>query len=438
MPQTIAALLSCWALLTTMGLMLVGNGMLVTLIGLRAPAEGFSTGTIGIVMAGYYTGMLLGSFVVPRLIARTGHVRILATAAVLYGAGAIAHVLVVDPIAWTLLRFLVGTGSAAIYIVVESWLNDRASNATRGVLLGVYSIVQLGGFAAGQAAIGIVDPLAAEPFLWAALIVTVGALPILLSTMPAPPPPAPRVADPAGLARVAPLAAYGAVAVGMLQGAFYALGTTWADARGLGASGAAIFMALASVGGIVFQFPFGALSDRIDRRIVLAIVAFACSGTGLLLGAAIGAGPGLAQLAGFVMGGLSAVLYTLIVAHANDRVSAEERVPLSGGLILLYGAGAVAGGPVAAQAIEQLGGFGLPLTVAVLGGGIGAYALWRRRRQAAPDEKEGFVPVVAPSAPLPGDPAETTPAETAPAESAPAEAASAAAEGEPPVSRSPS
>lgn len=386
------AILSCWPLLATVALMLVGNGALVTLIGLRAPIEGFSTGTIGIVMAGYYTGMLLGAAFVPRLIARIGPVRTLATAAILYAVGATLHVLLVDPVSWTLLRVIVGIGSSALYVVVESWLNDRATNATRGTLLSAYSVVQLGGFAIGQAATGVPDLREASGFLWAAIVMAIGALPLLLSSLPPPPAPAPRAADPRGLLRVAPLAAVGCVLVGLSQGAFYSMGVTWADAQGLGPAGAAIFMSLASVGGIVFQFPVGALSDRMDRRIMIAIVSFGTAGAAVLLGAVIGVSVLAAQVVGFVMGGLLGVAWPLLLSHAYDRFTPANRVSMGGALILVFGGGAIVGGPLAAQAIELLGGIGLTLTLAVLGALLGCYALWRIARREPAAEPEGFVP----------------------------------------------
>lgn len=388
----IRAVLSCWPLLATTGLMLVGNGALVTLIGLRAPLEGFSTGTIGIVMAGYYVGMLGGAALVPRLIARIGPVRTLATAAILYTVGSTMHVLLIDPVSWTLLRVLVGAGSSALYIVVESWLNDRTTNATRGILLSVYSVVQLGGFAIGQAATGVVDLRAASPFLWTAIVMAIGALPLLLSNLPPPSAAAPRSADPRGLLRVAPLAAVGCVLVGLSQGAFYSMGVTWADAQGLGAAGAAIFMALASVGGIAFQFPVGALSDRMDRRIMIAIVSFGTAGLALLLGVVIGVSVVAAQAVAFVLGGLLGVAWPLLLSHAYDRFTPADRVSMGGALILIFGAGAILGGPIAAQAIERIGGPGLPLTLAVLGAALGAYALWRIARREPASAPEGFAP----------------------------------------------
>ena len=154
-----------------------------------------------------------------------------------------------------------------------------------------------------------------------------------------------------------------------------------------------------SVGGIAFQFPVGALSDRMDRRVMIAIVSFATGGVALLLGAAIGVSDLGTQITGFVLGGLLGVAYPLLLSHAYDRFTPTDRVPMGGALILVFGGGAILGGPIAAQAIEIVGAYGLPLTLAVLGVLLGFYALWRVARREPASDREDFVPAA------PGTPA---------------------------------
>jgi MFS family permease len=401
------ALLSCWALFLSVGVMLAGNGLLWTTIGVQAPAAGFSDLAISLIMACYYVGQLCGSLLMPRLVARVGHIRACAVTSGLATAAPLIHALSIDPVTWAAMRWLTGLSFAGLYVIAESWLNDRATNATRGALLAVYMIAQLVGFASGQAGGAPFPTDALTPFLLVGVMLAIATVPVLLTAAPAPEFRTARPVRLGGLFRIVPLAVVGIPGIGMAHGAFYGLGTTWADAAGLGSAGAATFMALASVGGIVLQFPLGALSDRLDRRLMLALVTGAAALAAIVTGVAVLSGSGYAFAAVLVLGGLTGAVYPLLVAHANDRVTPEERVGLGGTTVLLYGSGA-ATGPLfvyAGQGMLHLLAF--PITVAALHALVGGYAAWRLARNRGPERRDRFV-AIAPGAPPVPEPAART------------------------------
>src|SRR5690606_10246875 len=217
------------------------------------------------------------------------------------------------------------------------------------------------------------------PFVVASILISLSAIPVALTRIPAPPPVSGETLSTKALSAVSPLGIVGATATGLRLGAFYSLGAVYARRLGMELSSVAIFMSTVIFGGVALQWPLGLLSDRFDRRRVI-VTAFA-GALAAGLGIALIAGPGpILLVCGALFGGLSFALYPLCVAHANDHLEPEQRVAASGGLVLAYSAGAAAGPLAAASVMTVAGPQGLFLFIAICAGGALLFGLWRQIR----------------------------------------------------------
>lgn len=401
-----AAVATVWALLMGAALIMVGNGLLVTLLGVRAKLEGFPDAVSGLVMSGYYVGFLLGSFLVPRAIQRVGHVRVYAALASLVAAAALVHAIFVEPMVWGLMRVVAGFSYAGLYVIGESWLNDRAANEMRGKLLSVYMVIQFAGVAVGQLLLNLADPLGFQLFSLVAILLALAVPTMLIGTSRAPSFESPAKMGLARLFQISPLGVLGCFGVGIAHSAFFAMGAVYAKSTGLSVAQVAYFMTAAVVGGVAAQWPVGHLSDRVDRRVI--IVAAACVAAGAAAAAALlpaGVAPDLRPwlllALVFALGAATLPLYSLVVAHTNDYLKPSEMVAASSSLMLVFGIGAIAGPAIVGLAMSAIGpvAFFLYLTAAhVL---IALIALFRMTRRAAPsaEDRTPYQPV-APTAPL--------------------------------------
>jgi MFS family permease len=397
MLKLIAPILS---LLTGMGIVLVGSGLLGTVLPVRANLEGFSDLAVGVVMSAYYVGFILGTVWCGAIIRRVGHIRGFATFAALATVCILLHGVFVNPIVWTVLRTLVGASQIGIYIAVESWLNERADRTSRGSILALYEMVGLGALAAGQFLITIGDIMGSLPFLLAAGLFALGLIPVALTRLPEPDLSEPSRLTLGALFRLSPVAVAGTFAGAAAAGAFFSLAPLFAQKIGLPKSGIAAYMSAALIGGAMLQWPIGGLSDRVDRRLVIA-------GASLVGAAAAVAIMLLARsdfttllVVSFLYGGTMLVLYALCVAHANDLLPQAQFLDAARGFNFIYGVGAAVS-PVAIGALMTRYGAGsLYLSSAVLLAALGAFALLQSlmREARAVEGREEFVPMVTPSA----------------------------------------
>lgn len=389
------AAFSCWALFLSLGAMVLGHGLLGSLLGVRLTLEGHPTGTSGLVMAGFFVGIVSAGLGAPRLIRRVGHIRVFAAMGGIASVAALTHSLWVDPLFWFALRAITGFASTTMYIVVESWVNDRAQNAFRGRLLSVYMLIWLICMGSGVYLIDSADPAGMVPFVLVAICYGLSVIPLALATSTAPEYSAPERVSIRRLWRLSPLGSLAAAMVGMIHGTLVGMVAVYAASAGLPNGRVAILTAAIYAGGILLQMPIGRLSDRLDRRLVLAAVsllAAGCALAALLLGrvdfwAEVGA------IA--VFGGLTLPLYSLTLSVANDRLSQREMVGASATLYLLLGLGAVVGPPVAGFLMQVLGGAGFYLYLAALLLVMGLFALWRRRQTPPPPQTEAALPAAA-------------------------------------------
>ncbi len=376
-------------------IVMVGYGLIVTLLPVRARLEGFGQTAIGFMGSAYFFGFVVGCVVGPVVVKAVGHIRAFAGFAGLVAALALTFPLIVDPWAWTALRGVSGLCLAVVYMVIESWLNEQATNRTRGVVLSVYVIVGNVATIAGQQMIGVYDVAGLALFTLCGIILILSLVPVSLSPAPEPSPiPSARLRI-ARLYRLSPTGFIGCVMVGLADGAFWTFGPVFAQDRGLPISEIALFMGAFMAGGSISQWPLGWLSDRIDRRWVIAACAGGSVGTGLALGFWLPPEPWMGFALALLHGGFMLPLYPLCIAHSNDFAPNEEMVEVSSGLLLLYASGAAAGPFVLGPVMEAFGPGSLFIMIAITFGALAAFALYRVivHRVAGADTRGRFAPV---------------------------------------------
>ncbi|MGR3913821.1 MAG: MFS transporter [Gammaproteobacteria bacterium] len=334
-----------WALLVGIGFLMVGNGLQVTLLGLRAIAEGFPTFTTGIMMSGYYVGICIGSLAAPRLVGRVGHIRVFAALASAASIAILIHGLYIHAVTWTLMRIVTGISYAGLYVVTESWLNDRAGNETRGKLLSVYMVIVAFGLGAGQFLLNVADPLKQDLFILVSVVVSFGLIPMLLTARPAPAFEMSGKLSLRELFKASPLGVISNALTGAAHGVAFALGAVYATQKGLRTELIAVFMACFVFGGVLLQWPLGILSDRVDRRKVMA--GMAAAAVVISIAALMLRPGGVAFFAVIVLlGGMVMPMYSMCIAYVNDRLEPQQIVAASGSLVLVGGMGLCAG-PIA-------------------------------------------------------------------------------------------
>jgi MFS family permease len=370
------------ALLVGVAFLAMGFGLQNTLLAVRADAEGFSEQVTGLVMATYFAGFVAGTLTVPRLIERTGHIRVFAALASLASIATLSHALKIDPWTWAVLRALTGWCYAGLAMVAESWLNGSAVHETRGRILSVYGIVMLGAWVVAQALLTTADPDGFRLFLLVSILISLSLVPVTLSRVQAPVLPRALKLKMGRLYGASPLGVIGCVAAGLAMNAFWSMGPVYARSIGLDAGGVALFMGVTMAGALAFQWPVGVLSDRFDRRWVILGTCLVTGVTALVL-AMMPVGADTARLgAGFLFGGLGSSLYSLCVAHTNDYLEPEELVTAASGLLLMFGFGSMIGPAVAGALMGRLDPSALFVWSALVMGGAAAFALWRMTRRA--------------------------------------------------------
>ena len=355
------------ALLLSAAILLSGQGLQFTLLPVRASLEDFSTVAIGAMGAAYFLGFTVGCLKSGELLRRVGHIRVFLAMSAIASAAPLVHGLVVEPVAWGVLRFLTGFCLASLYIVIESWLNERSTNANRGVIFSTYSMITLTMMAAGQMLNLLYNPAGLQLFVIASILFSIGAVPIALSVSPSPAQPASTKTDIRKLFRTSPSGTVGCFAVGLANGAFWGLAPVYASAIGNAVSMAAWFMAAAIIGGAILQWPLGLLSDVLGRRKVLVAVCILGSAAGLAL-AVLAPQSGVISIIvlGGVWGAFAFPMYSIAVAYANDYAGHGDYVKVSAGLLLVYGMGAIIGPFLASALITIRGSDGLFLFTAAV------------------------------------------------------------------------
>lgn len=385
-------LLPVFALLTSTLFLFLGNGLQGLLLPVRGSAEGYSNEVLGFLGTSWAAGFVVGCFVAPSIVRRAGHIRAFGSFVALICLTILLTGLFVDDVSWVALRTLTGFCTAGTSMIIESWLNERATNESRGAIFSLYIAITLFGVVAGQLLVPFGTVSNTSLFMVCAIIYCVAIMPAMLSKAESPQPLKKVKLDLPALYRTSPVSFIGILLIGIANGAYGTLGAVFGARAGLDPTTIAIMVSVTIFIGALAQFPAGKLSDRIDRRYVLA----GLSGVAALAGLAVT----LIQPAHvYVLIGMIAVygatanaLYPIAVAHANDYASSEDFVKVSGGLLLLYGIGTIIGPTLGGPIMTSFGPYALFWVTAISHLMITAYAIFRSRQRAAlpSEEKDNF------------------------------------------------
>ena len=373
-----------WALLLGMLFLQLGNGLQGTLLGVRGELEGFSTFEMSVVMSAYFLGFLGASKLVPDLIRRVGHVRVFAALASFISAILILYPLLVNPWVWTGGRVIIGFCFCGVYIAAESWLNNAATNENRGQLLSSYMVVQMAGIVAAQLLLLTGDPSGFELFVLISVLVSISFAPILLSITPTPAFETTKPMSIKELFSTSPLGCVGMFFLGGIFSAQFGMAPVFGTSADLSLLQISIFVAAFYIGAMVFQFPVGWLSDRMDRRVLIVVtsaIGFIAAVTAIfgenifiiLLGSA------------FFIGGMSNPLYSLLIAYTNDFLEPDDMASASGGLLFLNGLGAISGPLFTGYLMTEIGPIGFFVILAALLGVLTVYGFYRMTQRGISD-----------------------------------------------------
>ncbi|MEL0089033.1 MAG: MFS transporter [Rhodospirillales bacterium] len=385
-----SALAPVAALLLSVAFLLMGSGLQNTLVPVRAEIEGFQALVLGGLGAAYYFGFMIGCIAAPLIVQRAGHIRSFVAMVSIGSSVALVHPIFVEPWTWIGLRIITGFCLAGLFMIIESWLNEQATNESRGVIFSTYLGINLSVITIGQLLITIDDPEAFSLFALASILVSLAAVPLSLTRSQEPVAPNRVKLRILRLYRMSPVGLVGSFSVGLSNGAFWTLGPVFAAVSGDGAESAAVFMAVGALAGAAGQWPIGRLSDRMDRRIIIMIACLLAAIADLLM-AIFGSDDPTFRLicvAGF--GVFALPIYALAAAHMNDMVTDSGFVEAAGGLLLTFSIGAVLGPLVASAAISLMGPAGLFSVIAAVHLSMTVFVASRMRiRRAKPNDERG-------------------------------------------------
>ncbi len=346
-PHTNAArpvqlLRSSWSLFAALGLLLIGNGLLGSVVGIRAGIEGFTTALTGMILAFYYVGFMIGSQVAPVIVTRVGHVRVFAGLAALTSATTLLHGVSVHAVTWIASRTIVGACLAGLYVVAESWLNASATNRTRGRLLSIYMVVVMGGIGVGQLLLPVADPAGLGLFILASVVISLSVLPMVLSVSPQPSFDLPSRMRLRELWHRSPVGVAGGFGSGMANGAAFAMGPVYGLAVGMTVERISLLMGTLILGAVVMQWPIGAWSDRVHRRRSIVAVNIAAGVAAIAL-SQLDPSSGLLFVLVFVLGATTFPVYSLSLSHVNDVLDPTQIIAASSLSVLVWGIGSAIG-----------------------------------------------------------------------------------------------
>lgn len=379
-------------LLTAAGILLAGNGIQGTLITLRANSEGFSPTLIGLMGTAYFVGFALSCIISPKLIRNVGHIRVFAALATTASAGTLALVLVVDPYVWLLIRFTTGFCFSGLFTVMESWLNASSQNTDRARVFSIYRMVDLGAVAGAQFLLPVFGTSGFELFAVTAIFFSLSLVPVSLADSSSPKPQEGFNFSLKEVWIISPLACLGCLTLGLTNSAFRFIGPLYADKMGLDTGEIATFIAANIIGGVILQYPLGYLSDRYDRRWLVIIATMGASLAGIFLSSNE---PGAIQFiyfGSFLFGMFAIPLYSLSIAHANDRAKPGQYVLVAAGLLFIYAIGASVGPLVGSLVIDNFGAPAFFVYTSIMHASLILTSLFRmaKRPRVAREARVGF------------------------------------------------
>lgn len=365
-----------------------------TLLGVRGTLEGFASLEIALLLTAYYVGFISGCRRVPKIIQDVGHIRAFTAFASIASAAAICHALYVESWFWVVTRVMTGFCFAGLQMIIESWLNERATNENRGQVLSVYRITDLASATFFQAILPVFDPQSFVPFAVLSVIVSFALVPVALTRSTAPAIPKSHKLDLGRLWRVSPLAAVGAGLIGISVSSYWSMGPLFVAGLGYPPAAAGTFLGAAIFGGALSQWPLGALSDRMDRRFVIVGLGALAAVISVLVPTIAAGGEGGLMIAGALFGAAAVPSFGLVIAHGNDHAEEGGHVAVNAGLLLLYGGAAALGPVIASQVMDLFGSNALFLWIAGIYAALAVFGVLRLVQRAAPDGREDYVPML--------------------------------------------
>ncbi len=391
------------SLLLSTFLMMVGAGLSGVVLPVRGALEGWSIYEIGLLGTGYAVAFTLGCFVAPGIVRRAGHVRAFTALVAFLAICALLHGLIVHPLVWILIRGASGFALAGAFMIIESWLNERVTNESRGLVFSLYMVATMGAVMTGQFVMPFTDPLLTTPFMLCGIAFAAAVIPTAMSRQAHPKPLTEVRLDLRAIFATSPAAAVGVIMGGVMEGAWNNMAPVFGNAVGYDRARISTLLVATMAGGILLQFPLGRLSDRIDRRLVMSAAGFLCAALALTAAMMASRDPATIFLTAFLMGGLVYPVYSLAVAHANDMVESSDFVKTAGGLLILYGIGTMFGPMLAAGLMQTRGPHGLFLAIAGCSFVMAVFSLFRMsRRQGPPPAPESFATMPLARAQTPG------------------------------------
>lgn len=378
------------ALFLSVVLLQLGLGGVAPLDAISGVALGFSRTEIGMLGSAHFLGFFIGCWWAPRLMGDVGHSRAFAAFVAAGTIGILAHMMIVNPIAWAIMRMSSGLCVAGCYTIIEAWLQAKVTNETRGRAMGTYRVVDIFGSLGAQLMIGVLTPAAYVSYNLLALVCCAALFPLTLSRVEAPETPAAPRLRPALAWRRSPLAAAGVIVSGVTGASFRMIGPVYGIEVGLAANQIALFLAAYVVGGALAQLPVGWLADKFDRRTVLiglSIGGIATCATTILMS---GAGTGAIFVTAAMFGFATLPIYSVSTAHAHDFAEPMERVELSAALMFLYAVGAIASPIMASVVIEAFGPSAMFVMIALAHLLLIVFGLVRMRSRPAPLDRTSY------------------------------------------------
>lgn len=371
--------------------LLAGGGMQSVLLPVRGQLEGFSASQIGLIGTGWAIGFTIGCLVVPRLVRRVGHVRTFGALAAILATVVLLNGMIIEAYTWVVLRAMAGFCFAGSYMIIESWLNERVSNESRGSMFSVYMIVSQVAFMCGQYMLVIANPSRETLFMLGAILYSIAVIPTALSKAQSPAPLTEVKIDIKGIYKNSPAAFIGSLIAGILASSFQNFGPVFGVQQGMSSANVANMMVLVMLGAMCFQYPLGKLSDKMDRRYVMVGLSLVGTVVGFMIAnyEVEGADP---QIAFFVLMVLLGVfvypIYGLVNAHANDHAQPEDFVKISSSLLILYGIGNMIGPLLTGPVMEFFGSYALFQMIGFANLLLAIHMTYRITRREAPDEYE--------------------------------------------------
>ena len=391
-----------WALFAGYFVLTIAHGFQGNLLGVRSIIEDFNFIAVGAIMSGYFVANTI-----PRLVGKVGHIRVFAAFASMASLSILIHAVFVNPIVWTFGRFITGFSIVSIFIVMESWLNDRANNRTRGQLLSIYMFITLIGFSLGNLLLNFSSPEKYEPFILISLMLSFALIPILLTKRKAPKFKKLGHIDIKGLYKTSPLGTISMFCTGIIHSALFSLGAVYAASMNFTIFEISLLLFMVTISGGIFQWPIGYYSDRSDRRIIIIFCTFFAaifcllsiyaSGTSLenvYLASSIGIDKIMFFVYVTLYAGMAIPLFTLNLAYVNDYIPKEKFVAAGGGMQIIFGMGAMIGPFLCSLLMNRYGTNGFFVHLLFFHLVIGFFGMYRITKRTYEDNPEStFTPL---------------------------------------------